>query len=152
MQAEGFRNGDAMNAQFRYPVAIVFDKQGNLFVADDGNFCIRKITTDGIVLTFSGSGTGGSADGDHTTAQFNFINDMVTDSQGNLYVADDNRVRKITSDGTVSTIGEAVPVIRKVTELLPDFMVSADWALMYLVIYMLRILRTTEFGKSVFNK
>jgi sugar lactone lactonase YvrE len=104
MQAEGFRNGDAMNAQFRYPVAIVFDKQGNLFVADEGNFCIRKITTDGIVSTFSGSGTGGSADGDHTTAQFNFINDMVTDSQGNLYVADDNRVRKITSDGTVSTI------------------------------------------------
>ena len=48
--------------------------------------------------------------------------------------------------------GEAVPVIRKVTELLPDFMVSVDWALMYLVIYMLRILRTTEFGKSVFNK
>ena len=104
MQAEGFRNGDAMNAQFRYPVAIVFDKQGNLFVADEGNYCIRKITADGIVSTFSGSGTAGTIDGDHATAQFYFINDMVADSQGNLYVADDNRVRKITPDGTVSTI------------------------------------------------
>jgi sugar lactone lactonase YvrE len=104
METEGFRNGDAGTAQFRYPVAIAFDKYGNIFVADEGNFCIRKITADGIVSTFSGSGTGGTADGDHATAQFYFINDMVGDNQGNLYVADDNRVRKITADGTVSTI------------------------------------------------
>jgi sugar lactone lactonase YvrE len=104
MEAEGFRNGDAGNAQFRYPIAIVFDKQGNLFVADEGNFCIRKITTDGIVSTFSGSGTGGTADGDRATAQFNSMNDMVIDGQGNLYVADDNRIRKVTTDGNVSTI------------------------------------------------
>jgi sugar lactone lactonase YvrE len=37
-------------------------------------------------------------------AQFYFINDMVADNQGNLYVADDNRIRKITPEGTVSTI------------------------------------------------
>jgi streptogramin lyase len=104
MQAEGFRNGDANNAQFRYPVAIAFDKPGNLFVADEGNYCIRKISIDGIVSTFSGSGTGGTTDGDHSTAEFNFINDMVADNRGNLYVADDNRIRKITPDGTVSTI------------------------------------------------
>jgi sugar lactone lactonase YvrE len=104
MEAEGFRNGDAINAQFRYPVAIAFDQEGNIFVADEGNFCIRKITKDGFVSTFSGSGTGGMSDGDHATAQFNFMNDMVADNQGNLYVADDNRIRRITPDGTVSTI------------------------------------------------
>lgn len=104
MEIEGFTNGNANNAQFRYPAAIAFDKQGNLFVADAGNFCIRKITPDGIVSTFSGSGTGGTVDGDQATAQFISVNDMVADNKGNLYVADDDRIRKITADGTVSTI------------------------------------------------
>ncbi|HZZ75637.1 MAG TPA: hypothetical protein VFE04_06885, partial [Puia sp.] len=104
MEAEGFTNGNSGNAQFRYPAAIAFDKPGNLFVADGGNFCIRKITTDGMVSTFAGSGTGGTADGDPVTAQFYAINDMVADNKGNLYVADDNRIRRIAPDGTVSTI------------------------------------------------
>jgi serine/threonine-protein kinase len=104
MEVEGFRNGDLGNAQFRYPVAIAFNKPGDIFVADEGNFCIRKITVDGMVSTFSGSGKSGMADGDQATAQFYFINDMVADDHGNLFVADDNRVRKITADGTVSTI------------------------------------------------
>jgi hypothetical protein len=101
---EGFRNGNADSAQFRFPVGIVFDKQGNIYIADEGNFCIRKITSDGLVSTFSGSGINGNADGAPATAQFNIINDMVGDSQGNLYVADENRIRKVTPQGVVLTI------------------------------------------------
>lgn len=101
---EGLRNGNADSAQFRFPVGIVFDKQANIYVADEGNFCIRKISADGLVSTFSGSGTKGNTDGGPATAQFNNINDMVGDSQGNLYVADENRIRKVTPQGIVSTI------------------------------------------------
>ncbi len=101
---EGFRNGNADSAQFRFPVGIIFDKQGNIYIADEGNFCIRKITTDGLVSTFAGSGTKGNADGSPAAAQFNIINDMVGDSQGNLCVADENRIRKVTPQGVVLTI------------------------------------------------
>jgi hypothetical protein len=40
-------------------------------------------------------GTNGNADGSAVTAQFNIINDMVGDSQWNLYVTDENRIRKV---------------------------------------------------------
>src|SRR5260221_2446903 len=58
----GFRDGDAATAQLSYPNGITLDKEGNLYVADAGNFCIRKITTDGIASRFAGSGTNGNAD------------------------------------------------------------------------------------------
>ncbi len=106
--SEGFRNGIADSAQFRYPLAIAFDKEGNMFIADEGNFCIRKITSDGVVSTFSGTGTNGNEDGDRSTAQFNNINDMVADSQGNLFVADENRIRKINDAGVVTTIAGSI--------------------------------------------
>jgi sugar lactone lactonase YvrE len=101
---EGFRDGDAGSAEFRFPGAIVFDKQGNLYVWDYGNYCIRKITPAGVVSKFSGSGENGYEDGNASQAKFHVVFDMVADSEGNLYVADDNRIRKVTPTGSVSTI------------------------------------------------
>ena len=106
--AEGFRDGSADSAQFRYPLAIAFDKQGNIYIANEGNFCIRKITSDGVVSTFSGSGASGNEDGDRSTARFNNINDMVSDSKGNLFVADEDRIRKITAQGVVTTMAGSI--------------------------------------------
>lgn len=100
----GFHDGDALTAQFNSPSAIVIDRQGNLYVADALNSRIRKITPDGQVSTFAGSGTDGFADGDAAVAQFTYINDLVIDSQGNLYVTDADRIRKISPQGVVSTI------------------------------------------------
>lgn len=105
---EGLRNGDPGTAEFRYPAAVTGDKQGNLYVADDGNFCIRKITPAGEVSTFAGSGVRGTADGNATVAQFDLIEDIVADSQGNIYIIDDNRIRKVTPQGVVSTIAGSV--------------------------------------------
>jgi len=102
--AEGAGNGDAANAQFSYPQGVAADAQGNIYVADGGNFCIRKIATSGIVSRFAGSGTRGTADGTAMVAQFNLISDIVTDRQGNLYVGDNNSIRKVTPQGVVSTI------------------------------------------------
>jgi len=100
----GLVNGDTSVAQFQYADAILFDKQGNMLVADNGNFCIRKITPAGQVSKFTGTGTNGTSDGGPGVAQFHYINDMVIDKDGNLILSDENRIRKVTPEGVVSTI------------------------------------------------
>lgn len=87
------------------PGGITIDKQGNLYIVDVINSHIHKITPTGDISTFAGSGTAGFRDGSAGEAQFsNNMNDIVIDDHGNLYLADDNRIRKITADGVVSTI------------------------------------------------
>jgi streptogramin lyase len=100
----GFRNGHAETAQFNYPGGITVDKNGNLYVVDMGNLCIRKISPDGDVSTFAGSGAPGLTDGDAGVARFSSPFDIVADNDGNLYVTDEERIRKISPLGVVSTI------------------------------------------------
>jgi sugar lactone lactonase YvrE len=101
---KGFVDGDTSVAEFLNPNGILFDKQGNMFVADNGNYCIRKITPAGIVSRFCGTGTHGMADGDAGTAQFHYIYDMVIDREGNILLTDGDRIRKVDPSGKVSTI------------------------------------------------
>src|SRR5258708_3080792 len=75
-----------------------------MYVADNGNYCIRKITPAGIVSRFTGMGTHGMADGPAGTAQFHYIYDMVIDKDGNLLLCDGDRIRKVNPAGEVSTI------------------------------------------------
>ncbi|HXO74180.1 MAG TPA: hypothetical protein VN824_03095, partial [Puia sp.] len=103
-ETKGFVDGDTSVAEFLNPNAIVFDKQGNMYVADNGNYCIRKITPAGRVSRFAGMGTTGTADGGAGTAQFFYINDMVIDKDGILFICDGDRIRKVTPAGEVSTI------------------------------------------------
>ena len=100
----GFQDGNGAAAKFYLPGGIAIDRQGNLYVADSYNFRIRKITPAGDVSTFAGNGAFGHADGDPGIAQFMFPVDIVTDRDDDLYVADNNRIRKITPSGIVSTI------------------------------------------------
>jgi sugar lactone lactonase YvrE len=103
---QGFANGDGNAAQFYYPAGVATDAQGNIYVADGGNNCIRKISPVGAVSTIAGSSTPGFADGNGAAAQFNGPLGVTTDAQGNIYVADvdNNRIRKISTSGVVSTI------------------------------------------------
>jgi len=103
-ETKGYVNGDTSVAQFLNPNAILFDKQGNMYVADNGNYCIRKITPAGMVSRFTGTGTRGMADGAADTAQFHSITDMVIDKDGNLLLCDGDRIRKVNPAGKVSTI------------------------------------------------
>ena len=100
----GFSNGTGTEAQFHFPGGIAIDHQGNLFVADGGNYRIRKITPGGQVSTFAGSGIQGESDGTSAAAEFMVLSDLVIDNNDNLYAIDKNRIRKITSQGIVSTI------------------------------------------------
>ncbi|MNK28389.1 Serine/threonine-protein kinase PknD [compost metagenome] len=102
----GLLNGAAADAQFRNPEGVAVDAQGNIIVADRQNHTIRKITQTGQVTTIAGDGTAGYTDGVGTYAKFNSPWKVAVDLQGNIIVADrDNfKIRKITPDGTVSTL------------------------------------------------
>ncbi len=102
----GSTDGAIAQARFRLPSGMVFDKAGNLYVADSGNHSIRKISPDGMVSTVAGkAGAPGTTDGAAAKARFNTPTDVKIDAAGNLYVADfeNHSIRKITPDGMVST-------------------------------------------------
>ncbi|RZI59709.1 MAG: DUF839 domain-containing protein [Pseudomonas sp.] len=102
----GYADGPGATAQFNLPDGIAVDTVGNIYVADGGNNRIRKIAPDGTVSTFAGTGASGYLDGDRAIAQFNFPYGIAIDSIGTIYVGDNgnHRIRKIVSDGTVSTL------------------------------------------------
>ncbi len=102
----GSADGQGTNASFNTPENGVFDRNGNLFVADYGNNEIRKVTPAGMVSTFAGSTTSGYKDGPSSQALFSGPSGVCFDSQGNLYVSDElnNRIRKIDPTGNVTTI------------------------------------------------
>jgi sugar lactone lactonase YvrE len=97
--------GFAEAASFNSPIGISSDPTGNLYVSDNGNQTIRKITPDGLVTLFAGrTGIKGNSDGLALNATFNSPHSTIMDSHGNIFVSDGvNRViRKITPDGAVA--------------------------------------------------
>ena len=102
----GATNGSGVNASFNNPQGLTFDATGNLYVADDGNHLIREINSSGTVTTFAGSGNTGYTNGALLSASFNEPDAAAFDATGDMYIADEgaNMVRKITSNGTTSTI------------------------------------------------
>jgi len=101
----GFSGGAAAMAQFYSPQGLAFDGSGNLYVADQGNNAIYKITSAGTVTILAGTGLAGYVNGAGTLARFNAPQGIATDAAGNVYVADrsNNMIRKITQAGIVST-------------------------------------------------
>jgi len=102
----GSANGTGTAASFKLPTDIVVNSNGNLFVADSGNYLIRKITSAGVVTTFAGSTIAGHADGIGTAATFYGVSGLDFDLSGNLIVADrlNHMIRKITPGGVVTTL------------------------------------------------
>ncbi len=100
--------GPAILAELQSPWGVAMDNSGNLFFADAGNNCIRKISIMGVISTIAGNGTAGYlGDGTAATAaELNTPTGIATDGAGNIYVADywNNRIRKISTAGIITTI------------------------------------------------
>jgi sugar lactone lactonase YvrE len=90
------------------PPGLVVDHAGNVYVADNGNYRIRKISPDGTITTVAGNGTPGfSGDGGPaTSAQLSSVPGLALDLAGNLWIADSgaNRIRRVTPDGNIATV------------------------------------------------
>jgi sugar lactone lactonase YvrE len=100
--------GPATSAQLDGPRGVTVDASGNLYIADNGNHRVRKVTPGGTISTVVGNGTAGySGDGGPAaSARLNLPAGLAVDSSGNLYTADeeDCRIRKVTLGGTISTV------------------------------------------------
>lgn len=113
----GFSNGQGAEAMFDFSgqawyraKGMAVDDNGNLYITDPGNHCIRKIDGLGNVTTFAGNpNAGGYADGQGLNAQFSLPYDIAIDAQQNLYTVDPGNfdIRKISPDGTAVTLGMA---------------------------------------------
>ncbi len=102
----GAVDGSGAKASFYLPAGIVADSTGNIYVSDSYNNMIRKITPDGMVTTLAGQKKKGALDGKGTAASFLHPEGIALDNQSNIIVADmgNNKIRKITPDGIVTTI------------------------------------------------
>lgn len=110
--AAGFRDGPAAQAEFDAPVGIAVDKEGNVYVADTYNDRVRVVTKGGEVRTIAGGPRPGYADGDALgVALFDTPCAVAAGYAGEVYVADtgNNRLRKITKDGQVTTLPVFAP-------------------------------------------
>ncbi len=100
----GFQNGPAETATFNYPAGVAVDGEGNVYVSDERNNVIRKISVAGMVSTYAGTGEPGYLDGPAESAQFGGPGDLEFDSAGNLYIISAGRIRKISASGEVTTL------------------------------------------------
>lgn len=109
LNSRGFADGLRTAARFFFPQGLAIDGSGNLWVGDTMNNSVRKIAADGTVTTVAGTSGIGHADGLRNAAQFFMPRGVAVDGNGNVYVVDqyNQTIRKITADGTVSTLAGA---------------------------------------------
>ncbi len=102
----GSADDTGTRASFNWPTGPAVDAAGNVYVADQGNNKIRKVSPAGVVTTLAGSGSQGWADGAGTEASFYGPAGVAVDSSGNVYEADAGNceIRKISPTGMVSTL------------------------------------------------
>ncbi len=100
--------GPATSAQLNGPTALTLDTAGNLYIADAGNYRVRRVSPAGIMTTVAGNGVQGYSgdNGPATKAQLNGLAGIAVDGSGNLYFSDTvgSWVRKVSAAGIITTI------------------------------------------------
>lgn len=104
--SSGYKDGSAVDARFDTPSGIAIDQQGNIYISDQNNHVIRRISPLGEVITFAGGQKIGATDGKGKEASFKLPAGICIDAKGFIYVADrgNNLIRVISPDGLVSTL------------------------------------------------
>jgi serine/threonine-protein kinase len=98
-------DGDGAAARFNKPAAIAVDASGNLYVADQGNCSIRKITPAGVVSTLAGSPQRcASVDGSGSAAGFFFLTALAAAPDGRVVATDGLKIREVSPAGAVRTV------------------------------------------------
>jgi len=98
--------GPARSATLANPVGVAVDAAGNVWIADNMNNRIRKVTPDGMISTVAGASHFGGDGGPGTSASLESPGSVALDASGNLYIADEGngRIRKLTPSGTITTV------------------------------------------------
>jgi sugar lactone lactonase YvrE len=99
----GNKDGLAHEATFSGPRALTTDAEGNLYIFEWDNYKVRKLTLDGQVSTFAGTGTYGDQAGSKAYARFDLLADIAMSPDGSLYATDleNRRIIQIDKEGTV---------------------------------------------------
>ena len=105
--APGSADGSGSSARFDSPTGLALGPDGALYVSDTGNHTIRRVTTNGVVITLAGSaGNADYADGPATAARFNQPLGLAIAPDGTVFVADSGNhlIRVTATNGTVSVL------------------------------------------------
>lgn len=98
----------AVMASLSKPSGVAVGIDGNIYIADTGNHCLRKISIDGKIYPLAGNGTNGySGDGGMAVAAtLSRPGGVTVDQHGNVYTNDygNNVIRKISPEGVISTV------------------------------------------------
>jgi hypothetical protein len=103
----GHTDGVGSAARFHFPSGVAVDAAGVVYVADQENHTVRRVTPAGAVTTIAGlAGARGYADGVGPAARFNDPSGVAVDAAGTVYVSEygNHTVRRLTPDGTVTTV------------------------------------------------
>ena len=104
----GGDGGPAISAQLGASSGVATDGVGNLYIADWGNYRIRKVDTTGVITTVAGTGVSGFGGdgGPAVSALLGLPYDVAVDAAGNLYIADrgNHRIRKVDTTGVITTV------------------------------------------------
>lgn len=107
--------GQATAASLNQPGGVTYDHIGNMYISDDVNNVIRKVSPAGIITTMAGNDTAGYSgdNGPATNAKLNHPAKIGIDAANNLYIADswNHRIRKVDTAGIITTVaGTGFPV------------------------------------------